>query len=94
MPVGVELVLPPIAPLLDDGGPLDILPSFCIKVALSTTPAVDAVDGQVLILLLIISSRSLLGLVKGRLFLPDEFKNGEGKILVLPLNELKKLKDS
>lgn len=30
----------------------------------------------------------------GRLFLPDEFKNGEGKILVLPLNELKKLKDS
>ena len=26
----------------------------------------------------------------GRLFLPDEFKNGEGKILVLPLNELKK----
>ena len=30
----------------------------------------------------------------GRLFLPDEFKSGEGKILVLPLNELKKLKDS
>ena len=30
----------------------------------------------------------------GRLFLPDEFKNGEGKILVLTLNELKKLKDS
>lgn len=30
----------------------------------------------------------------GRLFLPDEFKNEEGKILVLPLNELKKLKDS
>lgn len=29
-----------------------------------------------------------------RLFLPAEFKNGEGKILVLPLNELKKLKDS
>lgn len=29
-----------------------------------------------------------------RLFLPEEFKNGEGKILVLPLNELKKLKDS
>lgn len=31
---------------------------------------------------------------KGRLFLPDEFKNGEGKILILPLDELKKLKDS
>ena len=30
----------------------------------------------------------------GRLFLPDEFKNGEGKILILPLNELKKLKDN
>ena len=30
----------------------------------------------------------------GRLFLPDEFKNGEGKILILPLDELKKLKDS
>ena len=30
----------------------------------------------------------------GRLFLPNEFKSGEGKILVLPLNELKKLKDS
>lgn len=30
----------------------------------------------------------------GRLFLPDELKSGEGKILVLPLNELKKLKDS
>ena len=28
-----------------------------------------------------------------RLFLPEEFKNGEGKILVLPLDELKKLKD-
>lgn len=28
-----------------------------------------------------------------RLFLPEEFKNGEGKILVLPLEELKKLKD-
>ena len=35
------------------------------------------------------------GLVfSGRLFLPDELKSGEGKILVLPLNELKKLKDS
>lgn len=32
--------------------------------------------------------------IKGRLFLPDEFKNGEGKILILPLDELKKLKDS
>ena len=31
---------------------------------------------------------------KVRLFLPDEFKNGEGKILILPLDELKKLKDS
>ena len=31
---------------------------------------------------------------KGRLFLPDEFKNGEEKILILPLDELKKLKDS
>ena len=31
---------------------------------------------------------------KGRLFLPDEFKNGEGKILRLTLDELKKLKDS
>ena len=30
----------------------------------------------------------------GRLFLPDELKSGEGKILVLPLNELKKLKDN
>ena len=71
LPTGVELVLlPPMAPLLDDGGPLDILPSFCINVALSTTPAVDAVDGQVLILLLIISSRNLLGFVNGRLFFP------------------------
>lgn len=34
------------------------------------------------------------GLVfSGRLFLPEEFKVGEGQILVLPLNELKKLKD-
>ena len=31
---------------------------------------------------------------KSWLFLPDEFKNGEGKILILPLDELKKLKDS
>ena len=70
-PTGVELVLPPpIVPLLDDGGPLDILPSFCINVALSTTPAVEAVDRQVLILLFIISSRSLLGFVNGRLFFP------------------------
>lgn len=70
-PTGVELVLPPpIVPLLDNGGPLDILPSFCINVALSTTPAVEAVDGQVLILLFIISSRSLLGFVNGRLFFP------------------------
>lgn len=29
----------------------------------------------------------------GRLFLPDEFKNGEGQILVMPLDELKKCKD-
>ena len=29
----------------------------------------------------------------GRLFLPEEFKNGDGKILVLPLDELKKMKD-
>ena len=29
----------------------------------------------------------------GRLFLPEEFKDGEGKILVLPLEELKKFKD-
>lgn len=28
-----------------------------------------------------------------RLFLPDEFKDGEGQILVIPLEELKKLKD-
>lgn len=28
-----------------------------------------------------------------RLFLPEEFKDGEGKILVLPLEELKKLKN-
>ena len=30
----------------------------------------------------------------GRLFLPDEFKEGEGQILIMPLNELKKLKDN
>ena len=30
----------------------------------------------------------------GRLFLPDEFKDGEGQILIMPLNELKKLKDN
>lgn len=29
----------------------------------------------------------------GRLFLPEEFKDGEGQILIMPLNELKKLKD-
>lgn len=29
----------------------------------------------------------------GRLFLPDEFKDGEGQILVMPLEELKKYKD-
>ena len=29
----------------------------------------------------------------GRLFLPDEFKNGEGQILIMTLEELKKLKD-
>ena len=29
----------------------------------------------------------------GRLFLPEEFKDGEGQILVMPLSELKKLKD-
>lgn len=29
----------------------------------------------------------------GRLFLPEEFKSGEGQILIIPLNELKKLKD-
>lgn len=29
----------------------------------------------------------------GRLFLPEEFKEGEGQILIMPLNELKKLKD-
>lgn len=29
----------------------------------------------------------------GRLFLPEEFKEGEGQILVMPLKELKKLKD-
>ena len=28
-----------------------------------------------------------------RLFLPEEFKEGNGQILVLPLDELKKLKD-
>lgn len=30
----------------------------------------------------------------GRLFLPEEFKAGEGQILIMPLNELKKLKDN
>ena len=30
----------------------------------------------------------------GRLFLPEEFKEGEGQILIMPLNELKKLKDN
>lgn len=35
-----------------------------------------------------------IGLEKsGRLFLPEEFKEGEGQILVMPLDELKKLKD-
>ena len=29
----------------------------------------------------------------GRLFLPEEFKDGEGQILVMPLKELKKLKE-
>lgn len=29
-----------------------------------------------------------------RLFLPEEFKDGEGQILVMPLEELKKLKNS
>lgn len=29
----------------------------------------------------------------GRLFLPEEFEAGEGQILVMPLNELKKYKD-
>lgn len=29
----------------------------------------------------------------GRLFLPEEFKDGEGQILVMPLSELKKYKD-
>lgn len=29
----------------------------------------------------------------GRLFLPEEFKDGEGQILVMPLEELKKYKD-
>ena len=34
------------------------------------------------------------GLVfSGRLFLPEEFKEGEGQILIMPLDELKKLKD-
>ena len=28
----------------------------------------------------------------GRLFLPEEFKEGEGQILIMPLNELKKMK--
>ena len=33
------------------------------------------------------------GLVfSGRLFLPDEFKEGQGQILIIPLNELKKIK--
>ena len=36
-----------------------------------------------------------IGLKRSRkLFLPDELKKGKKKILVLPLNELKKLKDS
>lgn len=30
----------------------------------------------------------------GRLFLPEEFKDGEGQILIMPLNELKKMKDN
>lgn len=35
------------------------------------------------------------GLVfSGRLFLPEEFKDGQGQILIMPLNELKKLKDN
>ena len=35
------------------------------------------------------------GLVfSGRLFLPDEFKEGQGQILIMPLNELKKLKNN
>lgn len=29
----------------------------------------------------------------GRLFLPEEFQEGEGQILVMPLSELKKYKD-
>ncbi|WP_299995674.1 NADH-quinone oxidoreductase subunit C [uncultured Clostridium sp.] len=29
-----------------------------------------------------------------RLFLPEEFKEGEGQIFIMPLNELKKLKDN
>lgn len=29
----------------------------------------------------------------GRLFLPEEFKDGEGQILVMPLEELKKYKE-
>lgn len=29
----------------------------------------------------------------GRLFLPDELKDGEGQILVMPIEELKKFKD-
>ena len=35
------------------------------------------------------------GLVfSGRLFLPDEFKEGQGQILIMPLNKLKKLKNN
>lgn len=35
-----------------------------------------------------------IGLEKsGRLFLPEEFENGEGQILVMPLEELKKYKE-
>lgn len=30
----------------------------------------------------------------GRLFLPEEFKDGQGQILIMPLNELKKLKEN
>lgn len=30
---------------------------------------------------------------KGRLFLPEEFSVGEGQILIMPLDELKKYKD-
>lgn len=30
---------------------------------------------------------------KGRLFLPEEFSVGEGQILIMPLNELKKYKE-